>query len=99
MTKRRKCKLIHKACSFYQNKVLPILSVIKNVAHLMIMIWNESFLPSFTDCYAGDVSKIQKVDYAKYIAGISEYICQNSELTPVIYDPTSIYGDSQAIIQ
>ncbi len=32
MTKRKKFKLIHKACSFCKNKVLPILSVLKNVA-------------------------------------------------------------------
>lgn len=53
------------------------------VTHLMIMIWNASFSPSFADYYAGDVSKILKVDFAKYIAGSSDYFCQRSEFSPV----------------
>ena len=49
----------------------------------MIMIWNASFMPSFADHYVGDVTKILKVDYAKYIAGDPDFICQRSEFTPI----------------
>ena len=64
----------------------PIMAVLSDlrVAHLMIMIWNASFSPSFDQHYAGDVSKILKVDYAKYIAGQEDYLCRRSEFTPVI---------------
>ena len=64
----------------------PIMAVHSDlrVAHLMIMIWNASFSPSFDQHYAGDVSKILKVDYAKYIAGQEDYLCRRSEFTPVI---------------
>ena len=63
----------------------PIMAVHADlrVAHLMIMIWNASFMPSFADHYVGDVTKILKVDYAKYIAGEPDFICQRSEFTPI----------------
>lgn len=59
----------------------PIMAVHadRKVAHLMIMIWNASFSPSFSERYMGDATKILRVDYAKYVAGDSDYICQRSE--------------------
>jgi len=64
----------------------PIMAVYPDlrVAHLMIMIWNASFLPSFDQHYAGDTSKILKIDYARYIEGQEDYLCSRSEFTPVI---------------
>lgn len=64
----------------------PIMAVHSDlrVAHLMIMIWNASFSSSFQEHYAGDVSKILKVDYARYISGADDYICTKSDFTPVI---------------
>ena len=64
----------------------PIMAVHPDlkVAHLMIMIWNASFSPSFDQHYVGDASKILKVDYAKFIAGHEDYLCTKSEFTPTI---------------
>ena len=62
----------------------PIMSVHSDlkVAHLMIMIWNASFSPHFQEHYAGDVSKILKVDYARYIDGEDDFICTKSDFIP-----------------
>lgn len=64
----------------------PIMAVHADlkVAHLMIMIWNASFSPSFTDHSMGDAPKIMKVDYAKYVSGDPDYICLRSAFTPAI---------------
>lgn len=64
----------------------PIMAVHPDmrVAHLMIMIWNASFSPSFDQHYVGDTSKILKIDYAKFIAGHEDYLCTRSEFTPTI---------------
>lgn len=56
----------------------------RKVAHLMIMIWNASFQRGFTNHYTGDISKILKVDYAKYVDGDDDYICARSELVPMV---------------
>lgn len=64
----------------------PIMAVHtdRKVAHLMIMIWNASFQRGFSNHYRGDVSRILKVDYAKYVAGDDDYICTRSEFVPVM---------------
>ena len=64
----------------------PIMAVHadRKVAHLMIMIWNASFQRSFISHYAGDMSKLLKVDYAKYIAGDDDYTCTQSEFVPMV---------------
>lgn len=54
------------------------------VAHLMIMIWNASFSPSFHEHYSGDVRRILKVDYAKYINGEDDFICTKSDFIPTL---------------
>ena len=56
----------------------------RKVAHLMIMIWNASFQRGFINHYAGDMSKILKVDYAKYVDVDDDYICTRSELVPMV---------------
>ena len=63
----------------------PIMAVHPDlrVAHLMIMIWNASFSPSFERHYVGDTSQILKIDYAKFIAGLEDYRCIRSEFTPI----------------
>ena len=64
----------------------PIMAVHPDlrVAHLMIMIWNASFSPSFHEHYSGDVGKILKVDYAKYINGEDDFICTKSDFIPTL---------------
>lgn len=64
----------------------PIMAVHadRKVAHLMIMIWNASFQKGFASHYKGDVSKILKVDYAKYVAGDDDYICTQSDFIPAV---------------
>lgn len=64
----------------------PIMAVHPDlrVAHLMIMIWNASFSPNFQKHYSGDVNKILKVDYAKYINGEDDFICVKSDFIPVL---------------
>lgn len=54
------------------------------VAHLMIMIWNASFSPNFQKHYSGDVNKILKVDYEKYINGEDDFICVKSDFIPAL---------------
>ena len=64
----------------------PIMAVHPDlrVAHLMIMIWNSSFSPNFQKHYSGDMAKIMKVDYAKYINGEDDFICVKSDFIPVL---------------
>ena len=64
----------------------PIMAVHPDlrVAHLMIMIWNTSFSPNFQKHYSGDVTKIMKVDYAKYINGEEDFICVKSDFIPAL---------------
>lgn len=64
----------------------PIMAVHPDlrVAHLMIMIWNASFSPNFQKHYSGDVTRIMKVDYAKYINGEDDFICVKSDFIPVL---------------
>lgn len=64
----------------------PIMAVHSDlkVAHLMILIWNASFSPGFQEHYSGDVSKVLKVDYAKYTNGEDDFICTESDFTPVL---------------
>lgn len=62
----------------------PIMAVHSNmkVAHLMIMIWNASFLPSFEECASRELVHVLKVDYAKYRNGESNYLCERSAFIP-----------------
>ena len=64
----------------------PIMAVRpdRKVAHLMIRIWNVSFSPSFSEQYAGDVRRLRKVDYAKYIRGDEDFLRQRSAFQPVL---------------
>ena len=64
----------------------PIMAVHPDlkVAHLMITIWNASFSPNFQKHYSGDVTKIMKVDYAKYINGEDNFICVKSDFIPAL---------------
>lgn len=64
----------------------PIMAVHPDlrVAHLMIMIWNSSFSPNFQKHYSGDMTKIMKVDYAKYINGEDDFICVKSDFIPAL---------------
>ena len=64
----------------------PIMAVHPDgkVAHLMIRIWNASFSPSFPMQYAGDVNKIRKVDYAKYVSGEEDFLCQRTAFMPIL---------------
>lgn len=84
---------INEICGTYLNgnpvtaeNCSPIMAVHadRKVAHLMIMIWNASFQRSFVDHYTGDMSKILKVDYAKYADGDDDYICSRSEFIPIV---------------
>lgn len=62
----------------------PIMSVHNDmkVAHLMIMIWNASFSPSFESCATPELVHVLKVDYAKYHGGESNYLCDRSPFIP-----------------
>ena len=59
----------------------PIMAVHADgkVAHLMIMIWNASFSPSFKEHSSKILANAVKVDFAKYIRGDDDYICKKSE--------------------
>jgi len=63
----------------------PIMAVHADgkVAHLMIMIWNASFSPTFKEHCSKSLANAIKVDYAKYIGGDSDYICHTSEFVPI----------------
>lgn len=63
----------------------PIMAVHSNmkVAHLMIMIWNASFSPSFEKCASHELAHALKVDYAKYRDGEPDYLCERSAFIPV----------------
>ena len=63
----------------------PIMAVHCNmkVAHLMIMIWNASFSPSFEKCASHELAHALKVDYAKYRDGEPDYLCERSAFIPV----------------
>lgn len=62
----------------------PIMAVHSDmkVAHLMIMIWNASFSPSFEECASRELLHVIKVDYAKYRNGESNYLCERSPFVP-----------------
>lgn len=68
----------------------PIMAVLPDlsIAHLMILIWNASFTPSFQEHYVGDTAKILKVDYAAFVSGKPDYLCGKSEFSPISSDPT-----------
>lgn len=53
------------------------------VAHVMIMAWNASFRSNWQQISPRDPATPLHVDYARYIAGESEYICHSSPFTPV----------------
>lgn len=69
----------------------PIMAVHPDlkIAHLMVLIWNASFTPSFQEHYVGDTTKILKVDYAALISGDPNYLCRKSEFIPTSSDPTA----------
>lgn len=68
-----------------QENCSPIMAVHKDlkVAHLMIMIWNASFSPSFQEHSSKELSQAIKVDYAKYAANEDEYSCTKSSFIPL----------------
>jgi len=63
----------------------PIMAVHADgkVAHLMIMIWNASFSPTFKEHSSKSLANAIKVDYAKYINGDADYLCHTSEFIPI----------------
>ena len=68
----------------------PIMAVHPDltIAHLMILIWNASFTPTFQEHYAGGTTEIIKVDYAAFVPGKPDYLCGKSEFIPISSDPT-----------